>query len=57
MSPQLNESASSPIKQQIISLEQKYQMAFKADATFQVLKEIRETIKRLKAELGEQLKN
>jgi hypothetical protein len=57
MSPQLNESASSPIKQQILFLEQKYQKAFKADATFEVLKEIRKTIKQLKAELGEQMEN
>ena len=43
---------SSPIEQEILEEEKKYKMAFEADLEFHVLKDIRETIKRLKGELS-----
>ena len=54
MSLEFNKPISSPFEQQIKLEEEKYVKAFKADATFQVMKEIRENIKRLKMELNEQ---
>ena len=52
MSPDIGKPGSSPIQQQILLEEDKYQKAFKADAKFGVLKEIRQKIKHLQAELG-----
>jgi len=54
MLPVFKKSFSSPIEQEILNEERKYKIAFEADAEFKVLKDIRQTIKRLKHELSEQ---
>jgi len=54
MLPTFKKSFSSPVEQEILSEEKKYKIAFEADAEFHVLKDIRQTIKRLKHELSKQ---
>jgi hypothetical protein len=54
MSPTFNKSISSPLEKEILAEEKNYELAFKSDAEFQVLKEIKTKINLLKAELKEQ---
>ena len=54
MLPALTNPSSLSAEQEICKLEEKYAAAFKADAQFDELKSIRQSIKLLKAQISEQ---
>jgi hypothetical protein len=52
-----NTEFTSPLEQELLKQEKRYKDAFHADAEFQVLKDISQTIKSIKEELAGQERN